>query len=499
MTAHLPVEALYGARGRSLAPFAAGEAQAEPSSAVGAPLTGPCAADRAVLGRSRVTVPQQVRDGRRKAVAQTVGRRMVAKLLAGMGLREHRAAQCGWQLGSGRSFRQGPDGTAKITGTVQCANGRLCPVCGPRLAAVRAAEVGATCWRWMTGSEGRSAVFVSIAVSHRPTDRLGDVHDALAGAREVVMRSSDRRWRQFRQRHGIADVSWVLEHNHGANGPHPQVHAIFLLDRWWDADEVSRAEAWLVLAFRQALADRGWHGRLSIAHGIDVRPIDDPAGIGRYLTKWAIGAELAGEWHKTAKVDGSMPYTAIPWALAERGVSDPHGPKARADRETRRLVAAWQDYARLAIADGRHWYRGFHRTKELVPELAGATNGRERIAAALDVLPAELRWEEAEQVEADEDDDEGQAGGLDVDAEAWAGALAAWQRHRTRWAPLLRTAIGEWHGPPVPLELAVLWAIEDHGVEAAASAVAELAGADVADDDGLWTVRYDSTEAVDPR
>lgn len=499
MTAQHAQERPHGARGRSFASFAAGEAQAEPSSAVEAPSTGPCADDRAVLGRSRVTVPAQVSDGRRKAVAQTVGRRMVGKLLRGMGLAEHRAAQCGWQLGTGRSFRVGPDGRAKITGTVQCANGRLCPVCGPRLAAVRAAEVGAATWRWMTGAEGRSAVFVSIAVGHRPTDRLGDVHEALAGAREDVMRSSDRRWRAFRQRHGIADVAWVLEHNHGANGPHPQVHAVFLVDRWWDEHEVSRAEAWLVLTFREALAARGWHGRLSIAHGIDIRPVDDPAGIGRYLTKWAIGAEVAGQWHKTGKTAESMPYTAVPYALAERGVSDPYGPRAQADPHARRLVAAWQEYARLAIADGRHWYRGFHRLRTLVPELDGATNARERIAAAVEILPADLRWEEAEQVEADDADEEGLASGLDVEPEAWAGALAAWQRHRHRWAHLLRAAIGEWHGPPVPLELAVLWLVEDHGTEAAASAVAELAGADVADDGTLWTVSYDATEAVDPR
>ncbi len=56
-----------------------------------------------------------------------------------------------------------------------------------------------------------------------------------------------------------------------------------------------RAEAWLIMAFRRELAAAGFTGRLSAENGIDVHPVDDPAGIGRYLTKWGIGQELAAE------------------------------------------------------------------------------------------------------------------------------------------------------------------------------------------------------------
>lgn len=50
----------------------------------------------------------------------------------------------------------------------------------------------------MTGEPDRSAVFISIAASHRPGDTLEDLHDQLLTARADVMRSNEATWLRFR-------------------------------------------------------------------------------------------------------------------------------------------------------------------------------------------------------------------------------------------------------------------------------------------------------------
>lgn len=383
-------------------------------------------------------------------------------------------------------FKLGGDGRCRSVGVERCANGRCCPVCGPAIAAVRAAEVGAATWRWMTSGEDHSAVFVSIAASHRSGDRLEDLHGQLLDARAAVMRSDSGPWRSFRRRLGVVDLAWRVEHNVGPNGFHVGLHLVLLTDRWWSAEDADRAEAWLVLVFRRELAETGFTGRLSAEHGVDVRPVDDPAGLGVYLTKWGIGRELAAEVDKLGRNGVNVPLAAVPSVLAdELGRSDPFGRRYQSDRHVRRLVDGWVDFVRVATADSRHWYRGFRSLRKLVPELANAHRPVEVIAVCTAVLPEELQPERFDDQESEEDEGEGEL--LTVGGDVWEAALMAWWRGHApyRWLLLRRSLYGG-DGPAVPLELAVAWLAEDHGVEVAAGAVAELAGAElVGDETGL--------------
>lgn len=428
-------------------------------------------------------------DGRLTTLQRHAGRAMARRLLDGIGLREHRLRRCGYSLGPGRTFKVGGDGRVRSAGVERCANARVCPVCGPAAAAVRGAEIGAAVWRWLDAEEENGAIFVSIAASHRPSDKLADLHDQLLVARAAVMRSDDETYRRFRRRFGIIDVAWKAEHSFGTNGPHPGLHAIFLVDRPWSAVDAQRAEAWLVVRFRAELAAAGFQGRLSSEHGVDLRPVDDPRGAGAYLAKWGIGAELAGEAAKLGRNIDSMPYGAIPSVLAhDLGRRDPYR-MAERDPGVRRLVEAWGEFVTVALGDRRHWYRGFRRLNDLVPELRGITRPVERIAIAVEVLPPELRPPRHD--DAEEDDAQADEGRplLIIDSNAWAAAQATWFRpdrvpphwHQRRWRWLDGRA-----GPLLPLELATAWVAEDEGLAAAAGAVAELCGAVVvADDRGL--------------
>lgn len=458
-----------------------------PGGAVGS--GGPAVADGGPLSVPTAAAATDLQDdaGRAVTLQRQAGRAMARKLLGDMGMREHRLRTCGYTLGAGRTFRAGADGKVRSVGVEKCGNARACPVCGPAVAAVRGAETGAVVWRWLA-TPTHGAIFVSIAASHRAGDRLEDLHEQLLTARSEVMRYSDVAWRRFRARFGVADIAVKVEHSCGELGPHPGLHLVFLTDRHWSAEDAQRAEAWLVIRFRAELAASGFTGRLSAEHGIDVRPVDDPAGVGRYLTKWGIGHELAGEHAKLGRNATSVPYPAIPSVLAhELGGTSPHW-AANRDPRIRRLVDGWADYVRLAVTCRRKWYVGFRRKLKLVPELKDATSDRERIAICTAVLPEELRPDRHDDAEDAEDDEEpGEL--LRVEPEAWAEAIDAWWRPAELPPVWLRVRQRWAHGPALPLELAISWHAEDHGLAATARAVALLAGGQADDDDVGWTVR----------
>ena len=85
------------------------------------------------------------------------------------------------------------------------------------------------------------------------------------------MRSVSGPLKTFRRRFGVWGLAWRAEHNIGPSGPHVSLHLVLLTERWWDAMDAQRAEAWMVVAFRRELAGAGFVGRLSAEHGIDVR------------------------------------------------------------------------------------------------------------------------------------------------------------------------------------------------------------------------------------
>ena len=422
---------------------------------------------------------------RLKTLGRWAGRRMAHRMLDGARIdwdetwkrSDHGMRKCGWKFGSGQLFHVAPNGKARVKAE-RCGNARVCPVCGPAQAAVRAAEVGAAVWRWMTESEDHHAIFVSTAASHRSTDKLEDIHHQWLAARAMLMKSDDAHWKRFRKRYGIYDMAWKIEHSVGPNGPHVGLHLVFLTDRWWEAEDAQSAEAWLWMGFERGLKATGYKGRLSPEQGIDIRPVDDPAGIGKYLTKWGVGQEMASEANKLGRNGVNLPYAAIPAVLAqELGRRDPYGTKARAHRDTRMLVDAWADYVRLAKMDGNHWYRGFRKLKTLVPELKDAHRAPDKIAVCTEVLPEELRPERYDDSETDEEDAEGLI--VDVDEEAWEVAVHAWYRADRLpyiWARRRLRWLGGRPSAPVPLELAILWMIEDEGVDEAAAALADLCG-----------------------
>ncbi len=447
---------------------------------------------------------------RREALALRFGARTMARrMLRGSGRRDVRLASCGQPMGGVRVIRRGRDGRHRLTGVDSCQMSRVCPVCGPKVAARRAAEIAGAVWRWTEAGHG--AAFVSINGSHKASDVLAVTHGQLLDARAKVCDAKREAWRTFRRRFGIYDVAWKIEHSRGENGPHPGLHLILLTDEWWTVDQVDGAEAWLWREFRRALEQLGFEGRLSPTRGVLVEPVDD-AAVGHYLAKWGVGRELTGEYGKVGRNGENMPYLAIPQLLAEMlGRMDPI--EAADQRvQVRRLVADWLEFFDLAWSDAgsRKWFSGFYRLNKLVPELRDVTDAGERIALCTELLPEHLQPPRADDTEQQGDEDpsaegdgEAQPGSvLMVSQEAAVAALIAWMSRRGAPRPVGWTAaLNRWFsgGSPcqVDLWLAVAWLADEQGLELAARAVAELAGADVGIDEfGHFTVSFEWEEQV---
>ncbi|MGE0796087.1 MAG: hypothetical protein AB7O29_12210 [Acidimicrobiia bacterium] len=440
------------------------------------------------------------------------GVRLLRKLLRQWDHGEQSTARCGFRLGPvehGETWTLA-DGQARRVGRETCGNGKLCAVCHDTAALPRAALVSLAVWRWLEADDDHAAVFVSITPGHKAGDRLDLAHDRLMEAREAVMHPQRSAWRRYRRDFGVADILWVAEHTVGRNGPHAQLHVVFLLHRAWDAFEVDRADATLWLMFRDELRRLGHDGGWSVGRAIDVRPVTDGPGLGGYVAKIGLGAEVTALGGKDGQAGDSIAYLAIPARLAELcGRRDP-ATVAEIDPEVRRLVDALHEYADLVYSPrerGRRWWKNFAGIRKLIPELAGleasGLRGAKLAAALLDLLPADVRPGAPGGAEPGPfDDDPGdpppahhEGGVLHVDADSWQAANEAWWQARScppGWWPLLAGMLA---GQPGQLDLGLVvgWLMEDHGIEAAADAIAQLAGAVAEENDIGWEVTWPSS------
>lgn len=89
-------------------------------------------------------------------------------LRRGLGLAEHRPAQCGWQLGTGRSFPNRGGWHSPAHRTVQCVYAPLCRVGGPRPAA-KAVRRCSCRSPWDTGRLSRARTPGPVSCRRSPT------------------------------------------------------------------------------------------------------------------------------------------------------------------------------------------------------------------------------------------------------------------------------------------------------------------------------------------
>ncbi|MGK4909974.1 hypothetical protein [Streptomyces albus] len=259
---------------------------------------------------------------------------------------------CGNRLTGKAATLMAAAGEAAITGVCRCNNVHLCPWCGSRILAVRAANVQAMAdglaergYGLHLGTNTLRHFARMPFGSNRKGRRHGLIsvlHDGWAGA----YGSAGRRWRRMRDDFGIVGYERSYEDTFGFDtGWHLHWHTLWVTLRPLTTEEQA--------AFRRALA-QAWADAVRAAggyevsmtcdrpgcscggegHGTDLRPIngDDPSDAARYLYKdgdkgtAAIGLELSRQDFKSGRRGRLGPWQlgdAAAAELAERGEPGP--------------------------------------------------------------------------------------------------------------------------------------------------------------------------------
>jgi hypothetical protein len=167
-----------------------------------------------------------------------------------------------------------------FAGVSTCASVWACPVCAAKIRQRRAEEITGGLSAWLAA--GRSALFLTVTVSHREGEALADVWDAVQRAWRRVM--GGRRGMERAERWRIVGMIKALDLTHGGNGWHPHLHVVLFIDGP-DLAATERAvlEADLASSWATVVSEGG---RSVNGHGLHVEQVD-AGDLGQYVAKVA--------------------------------------------------------------------------------------------------------------------------------------------------------------------------------------------------------------------
>lgn len=210
---------------------------------------------------------------------------------------------------------------ARVVGATRCASPWACPVCAPRIAALRAEALRPQVAAHMAA--GGSAWLVTLTARHARGDELRGLWNRLSGAWKRV--TSGRAWAELR---AVGAPQFVrgadLTYGEGA-GWHPHLHVLLLLPAAHGDGEV--VAAWLLERWRAALEAEGLE---ALPQGLDARRADSPEAAAAYAVKPAAVYEAGALALKRSKGEGSG---RTPFELLQAAVAG-----------DRRAVALWREY-----------------------------------------------------------------------------------------------------------------------------------------------------------
>lgn len=351
------------------------------------PRTGPPAADRSPLGPQHEICVQRVTDGR----SEGRRRRWALRRLAGDLLPGHRVDKCGWRAVPGRQITVTRDGEGRhgVAHAAVCGSVWVCPVCGAKIAAGRAAEVEQGIRAWQ--DRGGAVWMLTLTVNHNRGEALADLlRRQTASMRELW---SGRWAKDWRERWGYAGMIRNLETTWGPEtGWHPHSHVLLFVRQAGELD-VARAASELAQRWREITGRRDFD--VTLAHGArleevptaedpDADPGRDPESAAGYAAKaadsqkrkWGAAEELSWAHIKRARKSRWTPWDLLEAAGERTGMNDP----------TNRAPALWQEYA-----DAYHGRRHLYWSKGLRDLLAiGQAQSDEELAEAHDGTAQEI-------------------------------------------------------------------------------------------------------------
>jgi hypothetical protein len=233
---------------------------------------------------------------------------------------QERVARCGARTLLGSACIRVADGVANFGGVVTCGSVWMCPSCAAKIAESRRQEV-----RDLVDAHLRRGGVVYMAaftVPHQAWHQAKALKDAVAGCWSGII--AGKPWIKAKEWSGFVGYVRALEVTHGANGWHPHLHVLFLLE-----DDRAAAEfgVWLFERWARSVARKGL-GDCNPSIWRFERAAHYEAATD-YVIKGNFDMELTRGHMKLAKGGGRTP-----WQLLDA-----------ADNGDRRAAALFRDFA----------------------------------------------------------------------------------------------------------------------------------------------------------
>lgn len=235
-----------------------------------------------------------------------------------------------------------------FVGLQTCALGWLCPVCSPKIAERRAAEIEAA--MAVCKAQGGAVLMPTFTIPHGRHDALASTLDLLKKARRWM--TSARQYKNLIAEFQVVGFINATEITHGeANGWHPHFHELWFFARAGvNVDELQERlyQLWLQACRKFGLGDP------SRKHGLVVQ---DGSKAAKYVSKmgektWGLSDEIA-----KANAKAGRGGSRSPWQLLDCYLDEEAKPQHQ-----KRAGALFQEYAEAT--KGRRqlaWSRGLKK------------------------------------------------------------------------------------------------------------------------------------------
>jgi hypothetical protein len=210
-------------------------------------------------------------------------------------------------------------GTAHYTGLLVCASVWTCPVCAPKIAERRRAELIAGIE--VHKAKGGNVQLLTLTAPHQRGD-------ALAGLLVKQGKALKRFWNDRKVKAIMAEMgyigqvrAWEVTHGRKAarnNGWHPHFHILLFTGMGIDLARFSQAQRrqWQVQLYQvwASACQLAGLGTPTMAHGLR---LDDGTQASAYVTKWGMEDEMTRGHTKKGKQGGETPFDLLRALLAD--------------------------------------------------------------------------------------------------------------------------------------------------------------------------------------
>lgn len=252
-----------------------------------------------------------------------------------------------------------------------------CPVCGPKIAEGRRAEIEQA---MRLAIERGHGIYLSLfTLPHTRRDRLRFVRRTITEGFRFL--SAGRGGKEIRVRFEIVGNIRALETTHGKNGWHPHLHVLYFTERPLDPFEVAELEDALYRKWAGFVEKRG-HGK-PIRSLCRIDEITDDSGISAYLAKSA-SYEIA---RSDLKTGGDAEKGKTPFELLDRF-------RLYGDLNDLRLWHEWE--TEMAGVNRITWSKGL-KARFGIAEESDAELAERKAAYSESVALTDVQWDRVRQ------------------------------------------------------------------------------------------------------